>query len=70
MKEREITEEMVSAALNFPDNIECIDGKRKIAQRFIEGKLLRIIYEEDDEAISIVSAYRTSKVSKYYRGKE
>jgi hypothetical protein len=70
MKERGITEEMVRSALNCPDNIERIEEKRKIAQRFIEGKLLRIIYEEDDEAISVVSAYRTSKVSKYYRGKE
>ena len=70
MKERGITEEMVRSALNYPDNIERIEEKRKIAQRFIEGKLLRIIYEEDDEAISVVSAYRTSKVSKYYRGEE
>jgi hypothetical protein len=69
MKERNITEEMVIATLNYPDNIENSEENRKIAQRFIEGKLLRIIYEEDDEAISVVSAYRTSKVGKYQRGK-
>jgi hypothetical protein len=69
MKERNITEEMVIATLNYPDNIENLEENRKIAQRFIEGKLLRIIYEEDDEAISVVSAYRTSKVGKYHRGK-
>jgi len=51
MKERCISAEMVRAALSSPDNIDCTDEKRKIAQKFIEGKLLRIIFEEEDETI-------------------
>lgn len=65
MKERFISAEMVKVALNSPDNIDCTDEKRKIAQKFIGGKLLRIIFEEEDETIIVISAYRTSKISKY-----
>jgi hypothetical protein len=67
MKERCISDEMVRAALNSPDNVDCTDEKRKIAQKFIKGKLLRIIFEEEDETIIVISAYSTSKISKYLR---
>ena len=67
MKERCISDEMVRAALSSPDNVDCTDEKRKIAQKFIEGKLLRIIFEEEDETIIVISAYSTSKISKYVR---
>jgi hypothetical protein len=70
MKERSITEELVKSILNHPDNVDCRNGKRKIAQRFIERKLLRVIYEEDDDTIIVVSAYGTSKVNKYIRRHE
>jgi len=70
MKERLITEDLVIATLNNPDNTDCRNEKRKIAQRLIQGKLLRIIYEENDDFIIVVSAYCTSKVSKYIRGYE
>ena len=55
MKERCISDEMVRAALSSPDNVDCTDEKRKIAQKFIEGKLLRIIFEEEDETIIVIS---------------
>jgi hypothetical protein len=67
MKERCISDEMVRAALSSPDNVDCTDEKRKIAQKFIEGKLLRIIFEEEGETIIVISAYCTSKISKYLR---
>jgi hypothetical protein len=67
MSERSITQELVKSTLNHPDNIDCRNEKRKMAQRFIEGRLLRIIYEEDDDAIVVVSAYCTSRVNKYIR---
>jgi len=38
---------------------------RKIAQRFIDGKLIRIVYEEEPEKIIVVTAYKTSKINKY-----
>ena len=67
MSERSITEEQVKSTLNLPDQIDCRNEKRKIAHRFIEGRLLRVIYEEDDDAVIVVSAYCTSKVDKYIR---
>ena len=66
MKERNITEELVKAALNHPCNVDSTNEKRKIAQILIDGKLLRVIYEEEDDAIIVISAYCTSKVSKYF----
>ena len=65
MKERCINEDEVIAALNHPDDIECRDEKRKIAQRFIEGRLLRVMYEEEEDTITVVTVYRTSKSNKY-----
>ena len=67
MKERCISDEMVRAALSGPDNVDCTDEKRKIAQKFIEGKLLRIIFKEEDDTIIVISAYSTSKINKYLR---
>jgi len=67
MKERSIDKEEVIAALSYPDDIDCRDEKRKIAQRFIEGKLLRVVYEEEEDTIIVVSVYRTSKYNKYIR---
>lgn len=43
-----------------------ISDKRKIAHK-IDGKLLRVIYEEN-EAIVMISAYRTSQVDRYLKG--
>ena len=67
MKERSIDKEEVIAALSYPEDIDCRDEKRKIAQRFIEGKLLRVVYEEEEDTIIVVSVYRTSKYNKYIR---
>lgn len=70
MKERSITEKQVRSTLNHPDIIDCRNEKRKIAQRLIEGRPLRVIYEEEDDAIIVVSAYCTSRVNKYIRRNE
>ncbi|NMB86231.1 MAG: DUF4258 domain-containing protein [Methanothrix sp.] len=67
MDQRCISEEMVRAALTHPDNVDSQDMERKIAQRLIDSKLLRVIYEEEDDAIIVVSTYCTSKVGKYFR---
>jgi hypothetical protein len=69
MKERCISADMVRAALSSPEKVDCSE-KRKIAQKFIGGKLLRIIFEEEDETIIVISAYSTSKISKYSRRQE
>lgn len=67
MGDRGITEEQVKSALKCPGIRDCTNEKRKIAQLLIEGRLLRVIYEEDDELIIVVSAYCTSRVNKYLR---
>ncbi len=70
MKDRSITEEQIKSTLKYPGIIDCKNEKRKIAQRLIEGRLLRVVYEEGDDAIIVVSAYCTSRVNKYIRGNE
>ena len=65
LREREISTELVIEAIRNPDRIDS-ENERKIARKLIDGKLLRVIYEEE-EAIVVVSAYRTSKVSRYLR---
>jgi len=41
--------------------------RRKIAQKLIKEKLLRIVYDDEDELIVVISAYTTSNVHKYLR---
>ncbi len=41
--------------------------RAKIAQKLINGRLLRIVYDEEEESIVVISAYSTSKVGKYLR---
>jgi hypothetical protein len=67
MNQRCISEEMIRAVLSHPDNVDSQDMERKIAQRLIDSKLLRVIYEKEEDAIIVVSAYCTSKVGKYLR---
>jgi len=67
MKERRISEDIILETIYHPDNIEYADDKRKVAQRFVCGKLLRVIYEEDDLNVIVISAYWTSKLNKYMR---
>ena len=65
LREREISTELVIEVIRNPDRIDSAN-ERKIAQKLIDGKLLRVIYEEE-EAIVVVSAYRTSNVCRYLR---
>ena len=70
MKERGITQEQVETALKCNGIIDSRNEKRKIAQRLIEGRLLRVVYEEESGEIIVVSAYYTSRVKKYTRRNE
>jgi len=65
MEMRGLTEELIIDILNKPDSICLNNESRKIAQRFIDGKLIRIVYEEEPEKIIVVTAYKTSKINKY-----
>lgn len=70
MRERDITQDQVKTALKCNGIIDSRNEKRKIAQRLIEGRLLRVVYEEEGGEIIVVSAYYTSRVNKYTRRKE
>ncbi len=72
IRERGLSEEAVTRAIQEPEQV--VEGERasrKIAQKRLReaGKeyLLRVVYEEDGEEITVGTAYRTSKVSKYWR---
>ncbi|WP_457550515.1 DUF4258 domain-containing protein [Archaeoglobus sp.] len=67
MKERGITKEEVIKAISEPDYVGKGYGEREVAQKLIDGKLLRVIYERHGDEIIVITAYKTSKVEKYLR---
>ena len=64
LKERQIQKDLVETTLSSPDKI--IEGKknRVIYQKFISGKLLRVITEGD----TLITVYQTDKIKKYHEG--
>ena len=67
MKERSITEEEVIKAISEPDYVGKGYGGREVAQKLIDGKLLRVVYKRHGDKIIVITAYKTSKVEKYLR---
>lgn len=67
LKERGISKELVIEIIRTPDNVDIESERRKIAQKLIKGKLLRVVYDDEEESIVVISAYGTSKVHKYLR---
>jgi hypothetical protein len=65
LKERGISAELAKEVIRNPDRVDS-ENDRKIAQKLVGGKLLSVIYEEE-ESIIVISAYRTSKAVKYLR---
>ncbi len=65
LRERGISLDLVKETIRNPDKID-FENERKIAHKIVDGKLLRVIYEEDD-AIVVISAYRTSQVDRYLK---
>ena len=70
MQRRNITAEMVREVIKDPGQI--VDGYmgRKVKQKIFYDrnggdKILRVVYEEMAEKITVVTAYFTSKVEKY-----
>jgi len=65
LAERKIPKELVKTALNNPDKI--VEGRknRKIYQKIIGDKLIRVISEGDN----LITVYLTDKVKKYMGGK-
>ncbi len=65
LRDRKISKELVIQALNEPDSVDTGYLGRKIAQKILNGKLIRVIYEEAEDEILVITAYITSKVEKY-----
>ena len=59
IKERRLDKKLIENVVRNPDKV--IIGKfgRKIAQRIIDNKLLRVVYEEKDDIYIIITAYYT-----------
>jgi uncharacterized protein DUF4258 len=70
MRRRRISSSAVVAAVRAPGQIVPSKKGREIYQSLI-GKagrmLLRVVVKEDAVAYHVVTAYKTSKVSKYWR---
>jgi hypothetical protein len=73
MERRYITEAEVAGVLSSPDQTEVIRPGRVVYQSRIEAGeplktyLLRIFVDVDRRPPEVVTAYRTSKVDKYWR---
>lgn len=68
IKERKVSKKEVEMAIKNP--VEVVNGRRnrKIAHKVFNGKLLRVVYEEEEDEIIVVSAYRAEP--KRYLGRE
>jgi hypothetical protein len=64
MSKRKISRELIEKAVNEPDEIVTELMNRKVYQKVIENKLIRVVTEEN----KLITVYITSKVKKYMRG--
>jgi len=71
LKKRGIKKEWVDDAVFNPTQIVEGYGGRKVAHKIMDvsGKeyLLRVIYEETEKMYTIITAYLTSQVSRYWK---
>jgi len=67
LKEGGISPEAVEETIGNPDHLDFEDERRRVAQKLMGGKLLRVICEDEKDAIVVISAYSTSKIQKYSR---
>ncbi len=77
VKRRKISVELLEKVVTNPDQkfVDKDDGERKICQSKIvdknkRQKLLRVIIEETEKEIVVITAYITSKVEKYWSENE
>ena len=70
MKRRGIQRAQVEATIRAPGQmLPSVKGRRVYQSRIGRAGrlLLRVIVKEDDRAFHVVTAYKTSKVNKYWR---
>ena len=73
MKERKIPQDLVIDALSNPDEsfeneIGYVVHKIIVDHQTSKEYLLRVFYLIREGSIEVISAYKTSKLSKYWRG--
>jgi hypothetical protein len=64
LAERKLPKELVETAINDPDKIVAGKKNRKIYQKIIGDKLIRVVTEGG----SLITVYLTDKVKKYMGG--
>lgn len=64
LNERKISKELVETAINNPDKIVVGKKNRKIYQKIIGDKLIRVVTEGDN----LITVYLTDKLKKYMGG--
>jgi len=64
LNERKISKELVETAINNPDKIVVGKKNRKIYQKMIGDKLIRVVTEGDN----LITVYLTDKLKKYMGG--
>ncbi|MBI4823272.1 MAG: DUF4258 domain-containing protein [Nitrospirae bacterium] len=62
--ERKISKELVEKAINNPDKVVTGKKNRKIYQKIMGDKLIRVVTEGE----SLITVYLTDKVKKYIGG--
>ena len=67
LEQRGISKELIIDVITSPDEIDQESEKRRIAQKIINGKLIRVIYDDEGDSVVVISAYVTSKLGKYLR---
>lgn len=64
LTERKISRDLVEAALGSPDKVLPGRKNRKIFQKVIKNKLVRVVTEGE----SLITVYLTDKIRKYMEG--
>lgn len=67
--ERKLEKEIIEDILRNPDQVISSRFGRQIAQRTVNGKLLRVIYEQQSNIYIVVTAYFTG-TERYRRNYE
>ena len=63
---RQILEADVRGVLNAPQQVLPVRAARVVAQSLLGGHLLRVFVDVDRDPPEVVTAYRTSKINKYW----
>jgi hypothetical protein len=72
MKRRRISKDLVLKVVRYPEQRIRLKTKRQICQcKYLDGiekkqMLVRVVIEEINETVKIITAYKTSKIQKYW----